>query len=69
MNVFTKRAVTGVQGGGGARLGYISFSDTHAQFNSMSFENCSFSRNFAYYGGGLSFYAAREPDEVVQQTH
>ena len=50
-------------GGGAARIGYIFFNDTHVKQNSISFENCNFSSNSAYFGGGLSFYAAREPTE------
>ena len=50
-------------GGGGARVGYIFFGDTHAKKNFIRFENCNFSGNSAYFGGGLSFYAAREPTE------
>ena len=50
-------------GGGGARLGFIFFEDTHAQFNSIRFENSVFSDNAAFFGGGVSFYAAREPTE------
>jgi hypothetical protein len=50
-------------GGGGTRIGYLFFNDTHVKSNSIVFENCHFSRNSAYFGGGLSFYAAREPIE------
>ena len=50
-------------GGGGARIGYIFFNDTHVQSNSVSFKNCRLSGNSANFGGGLSFYAAREPTE------
>ena len=50
-------------GGGGARAGYIFFDDTHVKENSVEFENCTFSNNFAFFGGGVSFYAAREPTE------
>ena len=50
-------------GGGGARAGYIFFGGTHTKSNLIWFENCIFSNNSAYFGGGLSFYAAREPTE------
>ena len=50
-------------GGGGARISFVFFEDTHAKRNSIVFANCSFLRNYAYYGGGTSFYAAREPSE------
>lgn len=51
-------------GGGGARIGYIFFNDTYGRVanNSMIFNDVQFTGNKAYYGGGLSFYAAREPD-------
>lgn len=47
-------------GGGGSRVGFLYFNDTHAFNNSVLFENCSFVKNSAYFGGGLSFYTARE---------
>ena len=49
-------------GGGGARIGYIFFNDSygHITNNSMAFDDVTFTRNKAYYGGGLSFYTARE---------
>ena len=50
-------------GGGGSRVGYIFFYDTHARNNSIHFEKCNISMNTAYFGGGISFYAAREPSE------
>ena len=46
--------------GGGARVGYIFFDKTHSHRNLMSFVNVTFTGNRAYYGGGLSFYTARE---------
>ena len=54
---------TGGTGGGGSRVGYIFFNDTHVKNGSISFENSQFINNSAYFGGGLSFYAAREPTE------
>ena len=47
-------------GGGGARVGYISFDGAHSHSNEIVFENCTFHDNSAYYGGGLSFYSARQ---------
>lgn len=47
-------------GGGGSRVGFLYFDDTHAFKNSVLFDNCSFIKNSAYFGGGLSFYTARE---------
>ena len=48
-------------GGGGSRVGFIFFNDAHVYNNSIHFENCRFVNNKAYFGGGLSFYTAREP--------
>ena len=50
-------------GGGGSRVGFIFFEDTHVHNNSIEFEQCNFLENRAYFGGGLSFYTAREPSE------
>ena len=50
-------------GGGGARIGHIFFDPTHVHHNHMSFGNVTFTMNKAYYGGGLSFYTAKEPTE------
>ena len=47
-------------GGGGVRLGFMYFGDTHVSHNHMLFDNCSFTENVAYWGGGVSFYTARE---------
>ena len=60
--IFKNSSIQGT-GGGGTRVGYIFFNDTHAKSNSITFENCHFLYNFAFFGGGLSFYAAREPTE------
>ena len=51
-------------GGGGSRVGYIFFDETHANQNSILFDSCHFVNNWAYFGGGLSFYTAREPTEA-----
>ncbi len=48
-------------GGGGTRFGYLFFGNYHVNTNSILFDNCTFKNNSAYYGGGVSFYAAREP--------
>ena len=51
-------------GGGGARIGYIFFNDSYGNLteNSVKFVNVAFDGNRAYFGGGLSFYTAREPN-------
>ena len=51
-------------GGGGVRLGFIFFNTAHVQYNHFIFDSCLFHSNEAYFGGGLSFYATREPTET-----
>ena len=60
---FHKASSTQGTGGGGARVVFVFFGDTHAQKNSVQFENCIFSDNSAFFGGGVSLYAVREPSE------
>ena len=60
---FIKENIRGT-GGGGARVGYVFFNDTKVKYNTISFENCTFSNNSAYFGGGISFYATRDPTAV-----
>ena len=60
---YNSRSALAGTGGGGARVGYIFFNDTHVRNNNLYFETCRFLENSAYFGGGLSFYAAREPTE------
>ena len=47
-------------GGGGARVGFISFATNSVQYNTIAFEYCNFTSNIAYWGGGLSYYTFRE---------
>ena len=54
-------------GGGGARVGYISFDGAHSHSNEIVFQNCTFHNNSAHFGGGLSFYSARQP--LVDKDH
>ena len=51
-------------GGGGMRLGYIFFGYLHVHDNNMFFDNCSFTGNKAYWGGGVSFYVSREQNRA-----
>ena len=53
-------------GGGGARIGYIFFNETYGSVtqNNMTFKDVVFLENKAYFGGGLSFYTAREPKSI-----
>ena len=47
-------------GGGGARVGFISFTKNSVQYNTITFKRCNFTNNIAYWGGGLSYYTFRE---------
>ena len=49
-------------GGGGARMGYIYFNDFTSYGNNITFIQCNFTNNSAYYGGALSFYSSRQSD-------
>ena len=49
-------------GGGGARMGYIYFNDFTSYGNNITFIQCNFTSNSAYYGGALSFYSSRQSD-------
>ena len=51
-------------GGGGARVGYRFFNKTYSLVvnNSMTFTDVIFHNNKAYFGGGLSFFTARETE-------
>ena len=60
---YHKESPTSGTGGGGSRVGFIFFNDTHAHSNHLAFDDCLFQNNEAYFGGGLSLYAAREPTE------
>jgi len=51
-------------GGGGARVGFIFFTPKSVQHNTIMFENCFFSDNTGYWGGGLSFYTPPESGMV-----
>ena len=48
-------------GGGGARTGFLFLKDLHAHSNNITFFNCTFSKNAAYFGGALSLKPARQP--------
>ena len=54
-------------GGGGARVGYIFFDKAISYSNEIVFNDCVFDNNSAYYGGGLSFYSARQ--SLVDDDH
>ena len=56
-------------GGGGARVGFVFFNGSVAYRNNITFFNCTFEGNSAYYGGGLSFYSPKQPNVNSSNTH
>ena len=46
--------------GGGARIGFIYYDPYQVSKNDVVFERTRFENNSAYWGGGVSFYTARE---------
>ena len=52
-------------GGGGVRLGYIFYNTTHVHDNLICLDSCSIIKNTASWGGGVSFYSAREPKALT----
>ncbi len=52
-------------GGGGVRVGLIFYQPSHVLNNSITFNYCKFMSNKAKWGGGVSFYAARERNVLV----
>ena len=51
-------------GGGGVRVDFAFFSGNNVSNNKMIFINIQFLQNTAYFGGGFSMYASREPNRV-----
>ena len=49
-------------GGGGVRMAIIFRRPSHVSNNSVNFDGCYFVNNTAKWGGGVSFYTAREHD-------
>ena len=45
-------------GGGGARIGFVTIDNMDTYGNNVTFQNCTISVNIAYFGGGISLYAA-----------
>ena len=56
-------------GGGGVRVGFISFAKNSVQYNTVAFEHCKFTSNVAYWGGGLSYYTFRERNTTDATNH
>ena len=55
-------------GGGGARVGYVSYNGETLTRNKVVFDNCTFERNRAYWGGGVSFYTPRQAGKLVSDN-
>ena len=55
-------------GGGGARVGFVFFNGSVVYSNNVTFFNSTLEGNIAYYGGGLSFYSARQPNVDSSST-
>ena len=54
--------------GGGVRVGFVIFDQKSVEYNSILFENCSFSGNKALCGGGFGMYVPSEPN-VINATN
>ena len=53
-------------GGGGSRVGFIFYDHFVSYNNLILFDSCQFLHNDAYYGGGVSFYTAKPPNDTHQ---
>ena len=49
-------------GGGGVSAGFFHFTNSDSNHNHVGFYSTRFAYNKAYWGGGLSFFAAKEED-------
>ena len=56
---FDKTTYTIGTGGGGARISIFYYGETEGN-NQVIFSHCVFTRNLAYYGGGMSFSTTKE---------
>ena len=54
--------------GGGVRVGFVIFDQKTVEFNSIVFENCTFSGNKALCGGGFGLYMPSERN-VINATN
>ena len=55
-------------GGGGVRVGFVFYDRGTVTHNSVVFDHCTFERNRAYWGGGVSFYSPRQPGKFVSDN-
>ena len=51
-------------GGGAIRIAFFAMQAS-VQYNSITIKQCNFSKNFAYYGGAVSFIIAKEADRIA----
>ncbi|XP_065890666.1 uncharacterized protein [Dysidea avara] len=56
---FDKSTYTIGTGGGGARISMFYYSESYG-YNQVIFSHCAFTKNSAYYGGGMSFSTTKE---------
>lgn len=62
---YNKTSEVAGTGGGGVYLGYSFFTQIRTVHNNvMAFEHVNITQNQAYFGGGLTFYSAREQGQV-----
>ena len=62
---YNKTSEVAGTGGGGVYLGYSFFTQIRTVHNNiMAFDNVNITQNQAYFGGGLTFYSAREKGQV-----
>ena len=52
-------------GGGGVRVALTFYKPSHVFNNSVTFKSCNFVSNKAKWGGGVSFFTAREQDVLA----
>ena len=53
-------------GGGAIRIALVFFTmQASVQYNSITIKQCNFSKNFAYYGGAVSFIIAKEAGRIA----
>ena len=57
---YTENILFAGTGGGGARVGYVTIDNMDTYANNVTFDGCAISNNFAYFGGGISMYAAKQ---------
>ena len=56
--------IKGANGGGGSSVGFIYFKENSVHGNMILYENCSFTKNTAFYGGAISFYSPKQVHNI-----